>query len=107
MSSTCFEQPSVHLREALRIQLYDILLCIYKQSGRCQRVFECQIHADIDITLLTLCKLCQETFAFRSLPFYYGRHPQHSTPYFDMSIETQNKKKLNLIVYWTVHHLDS
>jgi hypothetical protein len=60
VSSTCFEQPSVHLQEVLYMQLYGILSCICKLSGRCQGVFDYQIHSDIDMVLLTHCKLYQD-----------------------------------------------
>jgi len=60
VSSTCFEQLSVRLQEVLYMQLYGILSCICKQSCRCQGVFEYQIHPDIDMVLLTHCKLYQD-----------------------------------------------
>jgi len=40
VSSTCFEQPSVHPQEDLYMQFYSIsFVHLYKQSGRCQDVF--------------------------------------------------------------------
>ena len=44
MSSTCFEQPSVHPQEDLYMQFYGIsYVHPYKQSGRCQDVFDIAI----------------------------------------------------------------
>jgi hypothetical protein len=41
MSSTCFEQPSVHPQEELYMQFYGIsFMHPYTQSGRSQDVFD-------------------------------------------------------------------
>jgi len=43
MSSTCFEQPTVHPQEDLYMQFYDIFFMHpYKQSGRWQNVLDTQ-----------------------------------------------------------------
>jgi len=43
LSSTCFEQPSVHPQEDLYMQFYGIsFMHPYKQSGRWQDVFDTQ-----------------------------------------------------------------
>jgi len=52
LSSTCFKHPSVHPQEALYMLFYvTFFMHPYRQSGRCQDVFEYQNHETACTTL--------------------------------------------------------
>ena len=66
LSSTCFEQPSVHPQEDVCMQFYGIFFMHpYKQSGQCQDVFLSNTSWHPDISFMHLYKQsgrCQDVF---------------------------------------------